>query len=788
MRLLLALLCCLMPLTLQAALGDIIGATIETNGWVLSLMFSSMPTNGQTAFGWGISGKITNDYPTETNFIVLTLTSPGYDDTGSSNNAVRTIYGTTNLFLPYPNQTLNDYVTNTGNNSTVIRIALSDFVYSNPVSVALSVRSGLYVTGGNVSNNAASFSPTNLSILSRQRVIGNWSMPPMWTITNDTYPLRVVAFHRSAQQGRPVRVVKFWASDQHGNWTPTNYQTQCVIDNTLNEQLKVCEYVAQMYATNLTHGDFVTNYFAAYPWIGDSLTVLDTSLIPFYRTNMTYPCPYLLRRDSNGVFGRVVATVDLATGNDATAIAVDSATGNYATNVQFFSTINAAVNAISGTNGVLHSHKDPAAGIVYLKAGAHTWTGGTTNLHTNSSTWVNIAPYPGLSRDAVSITNRDSSPVSITNPVHIYNLTLTADACPGGTFASFHDAIWLDNCIVTTPVSGSNVFNVVSNFYMTGCLLTSNQLNNANNSRGTKVGLIRNNIFSNQFKGNWSMTTVLANKFLAATNSAFVFTGSWADFYAENGQNRALTNQIFAYNWTDQLGQSASRFILVRSNNMAGCAIVQNLIMRGSNGPNSVDIYGFYSDGVTNAQSGALMWHNTSGGSRVNMFYEDTTNSPCTRTLNSVIGNYWDTGNTKHDVFAATPANVEGWSVLYGAGWYGNFMLDASNYFAAAGNSQFSWRWQGINSIWCIGTPSQMPAGTEQLTDRRNGSLVVNGSGYGDYHPLTTSPLVGINPIKVLPFDLSGNPRPDNSSAGAYEPYPLLHYQLPNAVNPGFGY
>lgn len=788
MRLIIALLCCLMPLTLKAALGDIRGATIETNGWVLSLMFDSMPTNGQTSFGWGISGKITNDYPTATNFIVLTAVSPGFDDTGTSNTTTRTIYGTTNLFLPYPNQALNDYVTNTGNNSTVIRIALSDFVYSNTVSVSLSVRSGLYVTGGNVSNNAASFFPTNLSILTRQRVIGNWSMPPMWTITNDTYPLRVVAFHRSAQQGRPVRVVKFWASDQHGNWTPTNYQTQCVIDNTLNEQLKVCEYVGYLYSTNLTQGDLVTNYFAAYPWIGDSTTVLDTSTIPLYRTNMMYPCPYLLRRDSNGVWGRVVATVDLATGNDATAIAVDSATGNYATNVQFFSTINAAVNAISGTNGVLHSHKDPAAGIVYLKSGAHTWTGGTTNLHTNSSTWVNIAPYPGLSRDAVSITNRDAAPVAITNPVHLYNLTLTADACVGGTFASFHDAIWLDNCIVTTPTSGSNVFNVVSNFYLTGCLLTSNQLNNGNNSRWTKLALARNNTFSNQMKGNWEITTILGNRFLAQTNSAYLFTGAWCDFYTENGTTRPLTNPIFAYNWSDQLGQSATRIMLMRSNNMAGGAIVQNVIMRGSNGPSSVDILGVYSDGVTNSQAGLMMWHNTFGGSRVNYFYEDTANSPALHTLNSVVGNYFDTAVTKHDVFSTTTINVEGWSVLYGVGYFGNFVLDATNYFASAGATGLTFRWQGINSIWCISSPFNMIAGTEQFTDRRSGSLVINGAGYGDYHPLTTSPLVGITPVQVLPFDLSGNPRPANSSSGAYEPYPLLHYQLPNAVNPGFGY
>ena len=121
-----------------------------------------------------------------------------------------------------------------------VTIALSDFIYPGDTATA-NLRSGLYKQGSS-SAAASAVAVVNQSILVTPRVIGNWSWPGWQRITGTNFDLRCVVFHRSGQSGRPVRVVKFWATDQHGH-SVTNFVTNPTIDPSVADAVPVIEYV-----------------------------------------------------------------------------------------------------------------------------------------------------------------------------------------------------------------------------------------------------------------------------------------------------------------------------------------------------------------------------------------------------------------------------------------------------------------------------------------------------------------------------------------------------------------
>src|SRR3990172_12051062 len=98
MRILFALLL-LLPWRLLAAVGDITGAEVETNGWVIKLYISGLNTNGNFFNGMG-----TNNSLTATNALRLKLTSMGFNGDGNGITVERSVYGTKILRMPYPSQ------------------------------------------------------------------------------------------------------------------------------------------------------------------------------------------------------------------------------------------------------------------------------------------------------------------------------------------------------------------------------------------------------------------------------------------------------------------------------------------------------------------------------------------------------------------------------------------------------------------------------------------------------------------------------------------------------------
>jgi len=73
-------------------------------------------------------------------------------------------------------------------------------------------------------------------------------------------------------------------------------------------------------------------------------------------------------------YGSVTAVVDAKAGNDSTGVAHLLKTN---APPAAFKTINGATIALRDTNNALFARPDAGAGVIYLKEGGHSWTGGT---------------------------------------------------------------------------------------------------------------------------------------------------------------------------------------------------------------------------------------------------------------------------------------------------------------------------------------------------------------------------------------------------------------------------
>ena len=289
-------------------------------------------------------------------------------------------------------------VTVTGSNTTTLA---GYTTISSGTQILAPAGTNNAVTGKIVTNNSGAPYP---------KVVGNWSWVPSRKLAAiDT--LRAVCFHFGAQQGRPLRVIKFVVTDQHSH-TLTKLVTQMTIDPTKPDALPVQEYIATFDFTDainggtnaMTQGDTLTANFIAYPWIGDANSILDTSNtaasnFPIGVAEPTiYAGPKTFICDISGTYSRYVAVVDAISGSDgAQALTQDPLTSTP------FATIGAAYNALLAQNFTSYARRNGAGSTIYLKAGYHPWIGIESGSKTAESpvatSWLTITPYPGVTTD-----------------------------------------------------------------------------------------------------------------------------------------------------------------------------------------------------------------------------------------------------------------------------------------------------------------------------------------------------------------------------------------------------
>lgn len=711
---------------------------IGDDGWDAYVTIPNMTTGGTYAFGFDASNVPTNPA------IVLSVTSPGYTDAGVSQSVARTVWATSTVRLPYPDEDDRDESVADSTNVRV-RVSLSDFVHTNDTITGVAL-AGWYDDGG--ASPAGTVAVTNLSTLGHPIAIANWSWPGWSRIESNSFPLRVVAFHRSGQDGRPVRAVRFTAHDESGA-TNVVWATSPEIDDRMSDPVPVIEYVVDMPATNLAQGDLVTCHFAAFPWVGDSAAVMDTATSTNTMPTALYAPQYWLC-DRLGTYGLVTAVV-ATNGNNGTGVVVSNSLFDAESPPAAFATINGAAAAIASANNSWWGRNDTGGGTIYLQAGEHDWTGGSASVGSVPETWTVVAAFPGESASTVELATT-SNDRDLSDKVLIRDVALTANAT--WTF-DLLDYLWLDGCSV--ELQGLTPFYRDITHYWTGCdvLYGKNMLSYS--STDAEYALVRGNTFSPSAGISISPRTFIGNLRTNVSAGAIWFVTQDTGAADSDGS-------IIAYN---KIAAMDAATPVIDQNNWepsVGLAIVQNQIEDyRETGGNSAPLVQLADSSDGQVVNNILYWHNTVVGQRHNMAYNSTGTQKWDRLVWSVVNNSLDDNNTKHDDFAPASSNrTGGWPVLYAVGDSGNFHGNVNG----IGASGFAKDFAGVSSL-----EGAYATNYADYVDNQAWDGTSNGAGNGDYTPTTNSVLVSLPTRWLLPFDLAGNVRTNGAdAAGAYVP------------------
>lgn len=719
-----------------------IASAARDNGWVQEVDFDNLGTGG--TYNFALAAK--NDPSAAKS--VLSVTSPGYDATGSPITAPpRTVYGTQWERKAYPNQAVADESTV----STLLtsRIALSDYIYSGD-TVTAAIASGLY-TKTAVPNNAFSGSVTNNSTLAHPKCIGRWAMPGYSTVSG-TFRLRAVVFHRSAKAGKPVAAVVFTVTD--GTTTKTVTATGMVVSDLAGTTGcgKVLEYQADFLASDFIQSAVLTCNFKAYPWVGDSGATLDSA------SGITPPderlCPLKLVNDKNLTYAGGVAVVDATNGHNSTATTWVAASQSaaetaYGTTTNSYSTIGNAVQAITAYNNANLGRNNPGGGVILL-TGNHAWPGTSPGVDQGAmDAWVTITRLSSKTRSQCAITSGTNATLN-TQRIKCLDITLSGNSLGQLTGTIGTNVLWLDQC--TINMTGTAPLYQFRMFYVTRCDVTAMAGGfQAFGAGASPYALIRGNAF----------TQTSAGAGLTAEMYCCIGNKNLIPYVVVPGSAQASDNGIYAFNQAYFLNNVA----LITDPTWTvshGLAFVQNVLERMSSvGASVLEIHAGNCAAPTN---NILQWHNTYVGERHNGGYNDAGTTAYLHRNWSEIGNVFTEWNNKDDTFTGTPnaARTGSWPVGYAVGHRGNHRR-------ASADPEWMGEFFGIYTV----TGGAMGFVTNK-GNNYNGSGG-DGLGGGDYHLIpsgsggTGGGLALLNSA-VLPFDLDGTARVlVNGDAGAFE-------------------
>lgn len=747
------------------AAGDILAVRVASatrdNGWVAEIDISS-PAGTPGITGSYTLGLGTNGDPTAAK-IVLTVTSPGYDSTGGSTTVPRTVYGTMQVRKASPNQTVFDEAL--VSTTLTVRVALSDFVYSGDTVTAV-IGAGFYSQGG-TPNAAFSGSVTNSSTLTHPKVIGRWAWPGYESFQT-TIPLEAVIVHRSGKNGKPVAAVVFTVTDGSTTKTVTSAAMVKTVRSGDQGRGVILVYTASFNASDFTQGAVLTANFAAYPQVGDSGSVLDTSAGTAPPSAAVGPLKLLC--DKTGAYGGGCAVVDSGAGHASTATTWVTATQALAetayasSTANSYTTIGNAVQAIKSYNNANLSRNNPGGGVILL-TGNHSWPGTSPGAGQGSQdVWLTITRLSTKPRLSVAI-NASSSTTLNTDKVKIGDVQITGNSGTGLIFAAGNtDTLWVDNCLI-------NITGGVG-FYQWKCAYATRNTVQSFASSGV-AGFVE---FSTDPTA-WALVrgnAIYSTGLIPARDFCLIGNYGFQRFPCTAGNNSATlpTNDggICAFNVCYDL-TSGNDFNAGSYNGAEaysiGYAFVQNVLEKNTGADALIQVC---ADGRTGASTNILFWHNAFIGERLNLGYNDAGTTAVAATNYSIVGNIFHNFNTKDDVFidptnGAQAGRIGNWSVGHGVGFRGNYRLGTYN---DTGNTYDSWFGE-FPGLWCN------DKGTWGFVADYSNTL--NGSGGaatvgGNYKPRPFSIAYRLLPAgqSPLPYDITGLARSAAAvSAGAYE-------------------
>jgi len=701
----------------------------------MQLLRSFLPVNSSPIASIASSGwqADTPSTPSISSPLPLSLSRQGYDGSGNTTTISDTVYVTTRVRLPYPNQA----------SLTASTVALSDYVYSTD-------------TAPGVVNNSAEASPkavANFATLD-QKVVGN-------TIGGSVVPIEVVAFHRNG-----IADVRYLISD--GTTTITvNVPTISKSTNYSTDQGVVQAYILP--ATDisaLANSAVITVNAEVYPRVGSSASILrsaDSAVARefspryfFKDTAKAAAPPYVCVNATTGVDVAVLASG--ATSGGVVKVSTNPATAcanPFATLASTTGAARALQSATMLTGGVT------SGAIIRIQGSVPNSTAWTTGTYQNTNGGsLTIEADPADSTAVVT------APVANNRQLYLLYRNIKLSRTTTGASPSLRaENVQIDNAGQTTAMvstsiaaNGLTITNAAGNILGASTAYEDRLLRGLSVSGTAPTAIEGYLVLGSNFQNGASLGDVSArpanggitafNRFQRVANQLMGF-----------GQSYNLTGYAFVSNLSEYVGSAATD--TNRFGGDSGIGNVTNLIV------------------AYNTFTGFNEYH------RHNWAYVDGTLASGAQSrvhkLWLVRQNIFTQVNMKGDVFVATnnngtpdPTNAPNatgnWSQRYGVGWAYNW----SQYVAADGGvvgqgAVFSQDYAGRGSIYgTSNTVRNDPLWTDYRGTTNTGSTGVAGPGGGTYTLQAGSPVIGLmaaNDNEFLPWDIDGNVR-DRRSAG----------------------
>jgi hypothetical protein len=759
-----------------AATGDITGVRITSDGWYAELDIEGFSTGGTADYGFvEDSFASTTDNDPSGAKVVFTVTSQGYNTSGTLGTITRTVYGTKTVRKAFPTNVITDRSVldeAVSGGVLTLKVALSDYIYSDDeagagksgTDVTVSIPSTFYRDNGsggtNSYNNAATnLTVTNNSTLNYPKVIGRWAWPGYERVTSD-FLVEAVAFHRFGQNSKPVAAVAFSASDQSGH-TSRATTTDMTLTTRTGDTNPVLVYAATMDIDVLNQAEVIDVNFIAYPWVGDETSILNSAVGGDGYAQPDERLGTLSQlNDKAGTYGIGYAYVNRSTGNDATGAVYSSQTLAEAGNP--FLTIGAAGAALKtyhNSNGV-PTRNNAGGGVILLAEGNHPFPGTvpSSDLGTTMDTWLIVRPASTAAKANTKISSGSGSALKATR-LKIQGVTLSPSVGSGGglTGRTAGDVMWLhDNTINAT--TSSPIFSWRT-LYGTQNSITSFATGFSSYAAGQRApwALVRGNTSSSNITAQFY--NILGNK--GVTGANFIETG---DVEVVTGGMASSTNAIFAFN---TLFNMSTAVVWSSTSTTTGIAIIQNLFERvAGDAQGTMDISAGNDNGATTTNF--LLWHNTLVGGRQQFAYNSSGSVRIPKLNYSTKFNIFLDQGLKTDTFTGAGggdgARTGNWPIVYGVGTVGDRSL--KNSFGGDFNGLFSGRQISTGGAFYL------PGFKSDLSQETGAN-----TGNGDYSLTSTSMVIDTATTtssfySLLPYDLLGNPRYGGPDSGAFEYQP----------------
>lgn len=719
MRYLLTFLLSAFSVSAFGAIGDLRSFTIGPQGWDAYEEWLGYTTNGTHSSGLG-----TNNSIGAATKRILSVMAAGFDDTGTSNWTLRTLVGTTNVQFAYPGDAFadrqrNDAVDAILNGAIVTnRVALSDYIYPGD-SVTVSILSGAYSNN----NAATAFAVVNGSQTPSPKPIGCWLSPPFNLISANTVRLKLLAFHRDGQLGRPVRVAIVTTRDQSSHAT-TNFITQTTRWVLPATGLSLSLYECDADISGMTQGDILRHDFRLCPWYGTN--TLDT--MDGVNLKGPYYAPISNVCDRLGTYGRAYAIVSKDAADNAGVVS-SNATTTWQTP---FRDDVVARNAIALSNAIWYgaSRSNHANSFVYVASSNYSFMGNGVNTARGNRyppVWLTYAPYPTNAQWAVALTNGGTGIDRHCNRLKVEGLNLASVSASAGLYGE-HDALLITNCLfdLRPPINGGTL----TNGYIIGCVVS--------NAASGSFAISADNCWQ------------LGLDILDITTNGF-------PFYPQNLVGYARTNSMTAdalkaFYTTDQAIARVTGIdgFVCAFNDFRGYrgAVVMISLYGGSTGgtnggafvgnlceafAGNINHYSIGGGTSTNIDH-MVVWINALLGNRCLTGYDDSSTIPHWRTRWSMKNNWYDWKAIKSDTFVTAAAGRTGnWAVVYGVGMVGELSPGMTNRYATPAPHQE--RFAGIGSI----NAQLLRTNWFEFVNIQS-QQAASMSGMGDYSILSSSP------------------------------------------------